>query len=272
MLRVAFFLFAMLPGLVLADSPLRALDHVDEARDWVAVGRVNIGHDGFCTGTLIAPGLVLTAAHCFFDPQSGGRLPDSQVSFVAGWSDGHAESIRGARRVMIDPDYRYSLHPNNVQITNDLALIELDRPIRETAALPFERATRPRTGSAVGIVSYAQGRADVPSIQDSCTVLGQHKRVMALSCDVTFGASGSPIFDMSGPRPRIVSVVSAKGRLAGKTAAFTMAIDGKVETLMSLLDANEPERKTAQVGTGERAVPMGGATNLRNRLPQITND
>jgi hypothetical protein len=40
--------------------------------------------------------------------------------------------------------------------------------------------------------------------------------VLVLTCDVDFGASGAPIFRMDGSIARIVSVVSAKGELAGR--------------------------------------------------------
>ncbi len=271
MVRLASLILCFLATAASADTPLRSLDRGDEARNWVAVGRVNIGQDGFCTGTLIEPSIVMTAAHCFFDPNTGKRIANSRVRFVAGWSGGSADSIRGARRVFVDPEYQYSMHPTNVQISHDLALIELDQPIRDNVVRPFARSTRPRTGAQVGIVSYAEGRSEFPSIQDSCTVLGQHDRIMALSCDVTFGASGSPIFDMSGPHPSVVSVVSAKGELAGRTAAFTVAIDGKIEDFMDQMRASSPQRKTAQIGAMLNEQ-LGRRTNLRHRLPQIPSN
>lgn len=272
MIRFLFLLFVLSAIPAQADTPLRKLRHADEARKWVAVGRVNIGRDGFCTGTLIEANIVLTAAHCFFDPRTRKRVADSKVRFVAGWSSGSANSIRGARKVAIDPDYTYSPHPTNQQITNDLALIELDQPINDSIVKPFKRARSPRSGASVAIVSYAQGRSEIPSIQERCSVLVRHQSVMALSCDINFGASGSPIFDMSGPLPRVVSVVSAKGFLFGRRAAFTMSIDSKVDVLMKGLSVGTAKRKTSGQSNVSLSEKLGRSGKSNTSLPQISGN
>ncbi|MDG1069030.1 MAG: trypsin-like serine protease [Sulfitobacter sp.] len=50
-------------GAVAQDASLKRLNNGDEAKAWEAVGRLDIDGKGFCTGALIAPKLVLTAAH-----------------------------------------------------------------------------------------------------------------------------------------------------------------------------------------------------------------
>ncbi len=76
------------------ETGLKALSTADTARAWEAVGRVNLVGTGFCTGTLIAPNLVLTAAHCMYDKRTGARVATRDIQFLAGWRDGRAAATR----------------------------------------------------------------------------------------------------------------------------------------------------------------------------------
>jgi protease YdgD len=51
---------------------------------WSAVGRVNVRNQGFCTGTLVAPRIVITAAHCLLIARTNSWVKPDDVHFVAG--------------------------------------------------------------------------------------------------------------------------------------------------------------------------------------------
>ncbi len=220
-------------------TPPIGLLTADDARAWEAVGRVNLIGTGFCTGALIAPDLVLTAAHCLFDKRTGERIATANVEFLAGWRDGRAAASRAAKRVVIHSDYKYQSSRRLDRVAADIALIELDHPIRNTRITPFEWARRPRIGQEVQVVSYAKDRAEAPSYQETCHVLGRDPSVLVLSCQVSFGASGSPIFVVENGVPRIASVVSAKAEWKNRDVALGAALGRPLEELITRLANND---------------------------------
>ncbi|WP_035261086.1 trypsin-like serine peptidase [Actibacterium mucosum] len=234
---------------VLAQAALQELSTGEEGRAWRSVGRLNINKSSFCTGSLIDTDLVLTAAHCLFDKDTGARQPLDQMEFLAGWRNGRAEAYRGVKRAVLHPRYQFTSGAHSNKVGYDLALLELDRPVRLPGVQPFGIGKRPGKGAEVGVVSYALNRSEAPSLQEICHVLAGRPGVLMLNCSVDFGASGAPIFDLSGPAPQIVSIVSAKAEVSAKPIALGATVQGAIDTLKSRLSAGigvlEPAGKPA---------------------------
>lgn len=219
-------------------TALKRLNTGDETRGWEGVGRLDVAGKGFCTGALIAPDLVLTAAHCLFDRATGQRVNPETIEFLAGWRDGRASAYRDVRRAVVHPDYEFDGSANTDRVRNDLALLELSQPIRNTQVIPFETAERPAKGDEIGVVSYALDRSEAPSLQEMCHVMARQKGVLVMSCDVNFGSSGAPIFsfDRDGTA-KIVSVVSAKAEVKGIPVSLGTALASPLARLRAELSA-----------------------------------
>lgn len=245
-LSLALGLLTLAPAMA-EESALKSLQTANDSRGWDAVGRLNLGTKGFCTGALIGPNLVLTAAHCLFDKETGARIGIEDLEFLAGWRNGRAAAYRGVRRAVAHPDYVYSGAEKLARVAFDLALIELDQPIQLPSIQPFETDTLPGQGAEVGVVSYAQGRAEAPSLQQVCHVLGYQPDVLVLSCNVDFGSSGAPIFTIKEGVARVVSVVSAKAEIEGEPVALGTDLEGPLTTLRAEL--------AAQDAAGTRGTP-----------------
>jgi len=219
-------------------SALHKLVSADEAKIWQGVGRINLTGAGFCTGALIAPDLVLTAAHCMYNPVTGVLLQPESIEFLAGWRNGRAAAKRKARRIVIHKNYVAGRSLKVSKVASDIAIVELEHPITTNAVKAFERHAALKHGDLVKVVSYAQDRSEAPSIEESCQVLGYDPRALVLTCNVDFGSSGAPIFILDQGVPKIASVVSAKAVVDGKKVSLGASLGAPLEELLAQLHAN----------------------------------
>ena len=245
-------------------SGLIGMQTADEGKGWQSVGKLMLGERGFCTAALIEPQLVLTAAHCLYDKDTGARTPDDQIRFQAGWRNGRAEAYRGVKRSVAHPDYVYAGEDEVARVAYDLALLELDQPILLPQLQPFGTDIRPGTGDEVSVVSYAMDRSEAPSIEKGCAVLSSTVPALILSCDIDFGSSGAPVFSVVGGVARVVSVISAKAEMEGRKVALAVPLEIPLKVLRAELARGETGHGAA---SGVRILKGGAGSGAKFVTP-----
>lgn len=135
------------------DVSVEAYNELARAEVFRAVGYVASGNMG-CTGALVAPDLVLTAAHCMVD-SNGTPIPARNVRFIIDHAGEPTQTFR-AKHVDIHPEWDESRNKHT-----DLALITLEREIEGVTPLPVTDADPfGRLATMIGYGTKGTGHQD----------------------------------------------------------------------------------------------------------------
>lgn len=256
-------LLAVLPSLALAanlDGIKGADDRVEVTASqypWSAVGRVNNGQGGHCSGILVGPRLAVTAAHCLWNKKTRRPMPAASLRFVAGYDRGQYLAFTKVESTVIAPGWQFDVPYSPALASRDWALLVLAEPLGEQVGWVGLGAT-PTPADWLVTVGYGQDKAHIPAAHLGCHVAGRlDGGVLTHDCDAVHGDSGAPVLVWRNGAPTLAAIhVATFGFGAGKFLGGAVAVDsfapearrqggeavGKAGTLSQKLDGPAAER------------------------------
>ena len=197
-----------------------------------AVGRVST-RDGMCTGTVIAPDAVLTAAHCLARPRPDPSVPWSEIIdypvmfLLADSTEDFGTAYHESYQASIHPDYDRNIHRDlSVAdlVEGDIAVLHFEAQIANSY-VPLARSV-PAVGEELMLVGfgwdgpdggtgYSQvGYAPVASVTEQNIISYGPLSVDRANDEVASicpGDSGGPSFSGEGTSEVLVGVHSTNG-------------------------------------------------------------
>lgn len=112
---------------------------------WTAIVRVQTNIGSRCTGVLIAPATVLTAAHCIYNPRTQAFLQPVSLHVLFGYQRAEYRLLRVIKRFSAGPGFKAGFGPQR----DDWARLELSDSVPESIEpLPLADV-EPRPGMMV---------------------------------------------------------------------------------------------------------------------------
>jgi protease YdgD len=234
-----------------------------------AIGEVETNARGIhCSGVLVAPDIIATAAHCLFlktakrpakpneivfRPNRGGlpALPPSRGVLIKGLG----APIRGGRL-------------RNEDVPNDWMLVQITPPITAVPPITVARLTIDgmlemiRDGNRLVVAGYGNGAYDQLKINERCRLLSQKElglflddSWLQLDCVIRIGDSGGGIILLDGAgQPALIGLVAGFGNF--KTVPLGLGVNASQFATYLRQPVSEAAPPEIPTGMGPRLAAL----------------
>ena len=201
------------------------------------VGRLASADKPPCSAVLIAPDLVLTAAHC-------ANLVTTTYTFHSAAYPGTPGRSRTVAAVAPHPVFMLGLGSRLSRLRVDVALMRVDPPFppEEVSAIPVGAPAR--AGSSYQVASFIGGVGIRPR-ERPCEAFSESQELVSLGGVVQGGESGAPVLRRTPQGVEVAAVLTARTRAGQQPIGLAVAVERHLETLKSAL------KNAEQTASGE---------------------
>ncbi len=195
---------------------------------WSSIGKLYNRAGEACSGVIISPVEVATAAHCLYNARTGMLLHPESLHFLLGYNQGDYREDLHVSDFSIGPNYVFANRTVAAE-TSDWAKLRLEKPApdRFRPIPPADKSAQ--IGDRIMVAGFAQTRQYSMTADTGCTVRGVLVAGLIVhDCAVLNGDSGGPILIRVGETVEVLGIHVAQAIVGGTAIQIAVPISNLV--------------------------------------------